>query len=104
MKHGLKAEKVTADMQPVLEGQVIPLRPIPARRLPLDSIEHCRREAARIYRLARSGAMEKADATKMVFMLSEITKLLLAGKMEQRLTALEGVQRGDGGAGYGEES
>ena len=83
--------KVVPDTQPALEGKVIPLRPTPARRLPLDSIEHVRREACRVYRGMRTGDLPTSEGTKLIYSLGEISKLLVMGKLEARLAALEGA-------------
>ncbi len=94
--------KVVTDAQPALVGEVLPRRPTPARRLPLDSIEQVRREACRVYRGMRSGDTPTSEGTKLIYSLGEISKLLVMGKMEARLTALEGVARVDEGDSDGE--
>lgn len=74
--------------QPVVhEGQV--LRAIPTPQLKLATIEDCRREMARVYRDARSATTDPADASRLVYMLTSIAKMIEIGTLEQRLTALE---------------
>jgi hypothetical protein len=85
--------KVDTDVQPALAGEVLPRPPTPARRLPLDTVEHVRREACRVYRGMRSGDIPTSEGTKLIYSLSEISKLLVMGKLESRLTALEAAQQ-----------
>ena len=71
----------------VHEGQV--LRAIPTPQLKLATIEDCRREMARVYRDARSATTDTADASRLVYMLTSIAKMIEIGQLEQRLIALE---------------
>ena len=64
-------------------------RPASASRLPLDSIEAVRREAARVYREMRSGALPAQSGTRLIYALGEISKLLVLGQLEARIDALE---------------
>jgi len=83
-----------ATNQPVVhEGQV--LRAIPTPQLKLATIEDCRREMARVYRDARTAATDTADASRLVYMLTSIAKMIEIGQLEQRITALEGVKNGN---------
>jgi hypothetical protein len=77
----------------VHEGQV--LRAIPTPQLKLATIEDCRREMARVYRDARSGQTETADASRLVYMLTSIGKMIEVGQLEERLNALEDKQHGN---------
>ncbi len=77
----------------VHEGQL--LRAIPTPRLKLATIEDCRREMAKVYRDAKTGKTETADASRLVYMLTAIAKLIETGQLEQRLAALEGKQHGN---------
>ncbi|MFZ2541125.1 MAG: hypothetical protein WAW75_05045 [Gallionella sp.] len=76
----------------VHDGQV--LRAIPTPQLKLATIEDCRREMARVYRDARSATTDTADASRLVYMLTAIAKMIEVGQLEQRLIALEGKQHG----------
>ena len=76
----------------VHEGQV--LRAIPTPQLKLATIEDCRREMARVYRDARTAATDTADASRLVYMLTSIAKMIEIGQLEQRLNALEEKQNG----------
>lgn len=83
-----------ATNQPVIhEGQV--LRAIPTPQLKLATIEDCRREMARVYRDARTGKTETGDASRLVYMLTSIAKMIEVGQLEERLNALEGKQHGN---------
>lgn len=83
-----------ATNQPVVhEGQL--LRAIPTPQLKLATIDDCRREMAKVYRDAKTGITETADASRLVYILSSIAKLIETGQLEQRLTALEGMKNGN---------
>ena len=58
-------------------------------KIPLQSLEDVRREAARVYREARAGKIETADASRLSFMLQGIAKMIEAGTIERRIEALE---------------
>jgi hypothetical protein len=55
------------------------LRAIPTPPLKLATIEDCRREMARVYRDARSGATDTQDASRLVYILTSIAKMLAIG-------------------------
>lgn len=77
----------------VHEGQL--LKAIPTPQLKLATIEDCRREMARVYRDARAGQTDTADASRLVYMLTSIAKMIELGQFEQRLIALEEKQHGN---------
>ena len=83
-----------ATKPPVIhEGKL--LRAIPTPQLKLATIEDCRREMARVYRDARTGQADTADASRLVYMLTSIAKMIEIGQLEQRLIALEEKQHGN---------
>lgn len=83
-----------ASEQPVVhEGQL--LRAIPTPQLKLATIEDCRREMARVYRDARTATTDTADASRLVYMLTSIAKMIEIGQLEQRITQLEVKQNGN---------
>ncbi len=86
------AKKAT-NQATVHEGQL--LRAVPTPQLKLATIEDCRREMAKVYRDAKTGKTETADASRLVYMLTAIAKLIETGQLEQRLAALEGKQHGN---------
>ena len=79
--------KKTADYPVVHEGQL--LRAVPTPQLKLASLEDCRREMARVYRDARTGMTDTANASRLVYMLTSIAKMIEIGQLEQRLPILE---------------
>ena len=44
---------------------------------------------ARVYREARTGVSDTANASRLIYMLISIAKMLEIGQLEQRLTILE---------------
>ena len=65
------------------------MRAIPTPQLKLASIDDCRREMARVYRDARRGEEDTANASRLVYMLTSIAKMIEIGQLEQRLSTLE---------------
>lgn len=63
----------------------------PTRRLATAS--DVRREMADLYRQARTGSLEIADATKLTYMLTQLATLLRLDDLEQRTAALERALR-----------
>jgi len=86
------AAKKETNRPVALEGRVLMATPTP--QLKLATIEDCRREMARVYRDARNGRTESADASRFVYMLTSIAKLIEVGQLEMRLKALEEIQNG----------
>lgn len=70
-----------------LEGQV--LIAVPTPQIKLATIEDCRREMARVYRDAKSLSIDSADASRFVYMLTSIAKMIELGQLEERITLLE---------------
>lgn len=62
-------------------------------KIPLQSLEDVRREAARLYREARAGRIETADASRLSFMLQGIAKMVEMSTIERRIEALENPAR-----------
>ena len=88
-----KPTKKATESPVVLEGQL--LRAVPTPQLKLATIEDCRREMAKVYRDAKSGNTDKQDASRLVYMLTAIAKMIEIGQLEQRLTDLEKKQHGN---------
>jgi hypothetical protein len=76
-----------SDSPVILEGQV--LQALPAPQIKLATLEDCRREMARVYRDARTYRIESQDASRLVYMLSQIGKLLELTDIEKRVELLE---------------
>lgn len=67
--------------------------PTPQPKIPLQSLEDVRREAARVYREARAGKIETADASRLSFMLQGIAKMIEVSSIERRIEALESPRK-----------
>jgi hypothetical protein len=68
------------------------LKPPPKRkRAKLDTLQDVKREMAKIYREARSGLIDNQDATKQVWMLAAIGKVIVDYDIEKRIEALENL-------------
>jgi hypothetical protein len=61
----------------------------PTPRLNLSTSEDVRREMARVYREARSRQIEPSEATKLVFILTQILRAHEQVVLEGRITNLE---------------
>ena len=84
-----KASKVPA----IHEGQLLVAVPTP--QLKLATVDDCRREMARVYREAKTAKLDMADASRLVYMLTSIAKMIEIGQLEQRITQLEGIKHGN---------
>ena len=84
-----RAEK-TEECRAVI-GEYLPVSP---SKVNLANPESIRQEMARVYREARGNKLDAADATKLIYMLSQIAKAYELGVIEQRLQLLEDNQRG----------
>ncbi len=84
-----KASKVPA----IHEGQLLVAVPTP--QLKLATVDDCRREMARVYREAQTAKLDMADASRLVYMLTSIAKMIELGQLEQRITQLEGIKHGN---------
>jgi len=71
----------------ILEGQV--LQALPTPKIKLNTLEDCRREMARVYRDARSYSIDSQDASRLVYILSQVGKLIEAADIEKRIELLE---------------
>ena len=65
---------------------------VPTPRLNLSTSEDIRREMARVYREARSRQIEPSEATKLVFILTQILRAHEQVVLENRITELETQQ------------
>lgn len=83
------ASKKATNQPAMREGQV--LKAIPTPQLKLATIEDCRREMARVYRDARTAAIDTSDASRLVYMLTSIAKMIEVGQLELRLELLERI-------------
>ena len=67
----------------------------PPRRARLDTMARVRRELARVYREARAGALDVADASKLANILQIMGRMIETSEVEARLDVLE--RRSGGG-------
>jgi hypothetical protein len=82
-----KIIKKSTNLPITQEGQV--LSAIPTPPIKLASIEEIRREMARVYRDARTATTDTADASRLVYILTSIAKMIEIGQFEQRLAEIE---------------
>jgi hypothetical protein len=60
-----------------------------ARRVDLNSLQRCRSEMAHVYRAVRSGELDSQEGSRLVYILSQIGRMIESADLEQRLTLLE---------------
>lgn len=58
-------------------------------RCKLDTMADVRREMAKVYRETRSQQLDPAEATKLVWMLQAVGKVIEGSDLEKRIEALE---------------
>lgn len=68
--------------------QLVTVTPTPAR-VRLNNIREVRREMAKVYSEARSGMLRKDDATRLVYILTQLSNLIRDSELEERVVALE---------------
>ncbi len=74
----------------VIDGRTLAIIPTPGRRKAvLNSLDGVRREMARVYRDAEEGRRETSEASKLVYILGQIGKVLELTEIESRLKSLE---------------
>ena len=61
---------------------------------PLKDVSGIRRELGRVYRAARSGDLEPADASRLAFILRQLRECVEDRDFEARIAALEAAQAG----------
>ncbi len=61
-------------------------------RAKLDSLSDIKREMAKVYRESRSGLSDVQDATKQVWMLERIGRVIVDSELEERIFKLESKQ------------
>lgn len=71
-------------------GEVLKLPP-KRKRAKLDTLQDVRLEMAKVYREARSGLVDNQDATKQVWMLQAIGRVIIDYEIEKRIEALENL-------------
>jgi len=61
-------------------------------RTALTRMEHVRDELARVYRQARTGKIDTQDATKLTYILVNLSKIIEGSELEERIRVLEGAK------------
>ncbi len=82
-KHPVEIDGIT--------GEIETLSPQKGQRYrcKLDTMQDVKREMAKVYREARSGMLDVADGSKLVYMLGTIGKVIEGSDLEQRVEVLE---------------
>jgi Trm5-related predicted tRNA methylase len=66
----------------------------PPARAKLDTVIRVRRELAKVYREARAGTLDVADASKLANILQIMGRMIETSEIEARLTVLEAKSEG----------
>ncbi len=69
------------------------LGPPPPPWVSLSTLPEVRREMASVYRQAKAGKMDVSDATRLVYILSNIAKTIEASDVASRLELLESIMK-----------
>jgi len=78
-----------ASKESLIIAKVEVLPPPKIRSVPLTTVGHCRAELASIYRQAKIGQIQLADATKLAFILVSLSRMIEVSDLEARVMALE---------------
>ena len=73
----------------VVEGTPFAVETARSRRIDLNTLQKCRGEMARVYREVRGGRLDSQEASRLVYMLGQIGRMIELTDLEQRLTLLE---------------
>ena len=92
MRLANRMPKKETNLPVTIEGQL--LKALPTPQIKLATIEDCRREMARVYRDARTARIDTQDASRFVYILSQIGKLIELSELEKRLEILEKQNNG----------
>jgi len=92
MTVSIKADDISAEFLPEVRAVIGEYLPVSPAKVNLSNPENIRQEMARVYREARGYKIEPQDATRLIYMLSQIAKAYELGVMEQRLQTLEQTQ------------
>lgn len=79
-KEGLTIDGATGNVTP------------PPPKVDLATALDVRREMAKVYRETKAGKIDTADGAKLVYMLSQVGKMIELHEIEARLTALEATK------------
>lgn len=76
------------------EVEALPYQKGQRYRCKLDSLNDVKREMAKVYREARSEMIDPATASKLVWVLQAVGKVIEGSDLEKRVEALEGKNNG----------
>lgn len=80
-----------ADKTPVtIDGATLSVLPTP-QTIHLKTADDVRLEMAKVYRDMRGARIDMADGTKLVYVLSQIAKVIETGEIQTRIEAVERV-------------
>ncbi len=86
--------KDTAENKPLtIDAASGRLAPTP-QTIHLKTADDVRLEMAKVYRNMRSGKIQMQDGTRLVFVLSQIGKMIELHEIEKRIIALETIPKG----------
>ena len=71
-----------------VKAEVVPPRK-KTRSLPLTTVGHCRGELSAVYRQAKAGNLNLADATKYCYILVALGKMIESSDLEARIAEIE---------------
>ena len=72
-----------------IDGATLRLLPTPRRKPKLTTLEGVRCEMARIYREMEARKRDSQEGSRLVYVLTQITRVLELTEIERRLAALE---------------
>jgi hypothetical protein len=82
-------ERSTQNKTPAtIDGSTLSVLPTP-RSIPLKTLDDVRREMAKVYRDMRKAKIEMGDGTKLVYVLSQLGKVIELSEVSARLEAVE---------------
>ena len=84
------ADKCAVRRPETIDGATLALLPTPRRRrAQLDKLEGVRVEMSRVYRDMETGQRDSQDGSRLVYVLTQIAKVLELTEIERRLITLE---------------
>jgi hypothetical protein len=78
----------------IIDNATGELEPTPST-IKLKSIDDVRVEMGKVYREMKRGKIEPSDGTKLVYVLSQIGKMIELHDIEKRISALEQQNKGN---------
>lgn len=74
-----------------IEGELIPFKGTPIRTR-LGTIKDIKNEMARVYKEVRMGSLDTSQATKLIYILGQMSALIKDHELERRIELLERSQ------------